>query len=975
MNFKALLLVLSASLCTIQTWAGGTHPDPKHPKAICVVYAYAAPTTIEVSTNTTLQVFSNDTINTVSWTPAASVTSPTAISTTAHPTVTTTYTVTCSTSCGTLTDTVTVFVGCNVAGVVSTTPFYCAGSEGTASVLAYSGVSPYTYLWSNGKTTTSVTSLTAGSYTVTVKDADGCTSPDTFSIANTPASVIPYVTPKVIEAGDSSKIVAVQFYNGASTFAWSPSASVRKPTATPTYAYPATTTTYTVTMTNACGTFTDTTTLFIGCTLAANVTTTPFFCATDAGSAKAKLTGGVGPYTYSWSSGQTTSSISGLSAGTYSVTVLDHYGCSVTSSSAVASSADSVFASASSTSIEKGDSTNLKAMVNDTLSSSTFSWAPSASVTNPNSKSTYAHPTVTTTYTVSMTNACGTVTDTVTIFIGCTIAANVSTTDQYQCVAGKAAAYITNGVSPYTYSWSDGKTTSSITGLSAGSYSVTVQDFNGCSTMDTFSVAPTYLAVYATPATIEPGDSSFLYFYTNDTISAISWSPSASVRNPNAEFTFAKPAATTTYTVTFTAGPCVGLTDTVTVHVGCSLGLTVSSTLANCHSSGGTATANATNGVLPYSYSWSSGQTTSSVSGLSVGSYTVTVNDAHGCSASDTVSIVDAGLTVFASPSIIEVGDSTFLQVYSPDTLYTVSWAPSSSVTHPDSASTYAHPTTVTTYTVTTTNFCGTFTDTVTVHIGCNLIPTVVTTPYYCPANMGTASVSLSNGIAPYTYVWASGQTTSSVTGLNAGQDSVTIHDAHGCSVKDTFSVAQSAVNLSITESATIINVGDSTYLSAFVFDSLSGLAYPPSSYTIVWSPSSATYTDSLNTYAHPTATTTYTATVTTACGTITDTVTIDVNTFVGIRQISSSQNSLVISPNPGNGLFTLNYNLVKDENVKLTLVDEFGRTVYEKQYETIHAGTSKQSLDIENLAEGIYTLRMITNEGIVVRKVVILKK
>jgi len=92
---------------------------------------------------------------------------------------------------------------------------------------------------------------------------------------------------------------------------------------------------------------------------------------------------------------------------------------------------------------------------------------------------------------------------------------------------------------------------------------------------------------------------------------------------------------------------------------------------------------------------------------------------------------------------------------------------------------------------------------------------------------------------------------------------------------------------------------------------------------------------------------------------------------ITGINEVGPMENSLVISPNPGNGVFNMNYTLVKDEEVTINVIDEFGRIVYEKQFFQ-HAGASKQMIDIENLAEGIYSLRMITGEGVTVRKVVL---
>src|SRR5690606_39382556 len=58
----------------------------------------------------------------------------------------------------------------------------CIAENGSISVTASGGTEPYTYLWSNGATTQSITELAAGSYTVTVTDANGCTAEGTYTV-------------------------------------------------------------------------------------------------------------------------------------------------------------------------------------------------------------------------------------------------------------------------------------------------------------------------------------------------------------------------------------------------------------------------------------------------------------------------------------------------------------------------------------------------------------------------------------------------------------------------------------------------------------------------------------------------------------------------------------------------------------------------------------------------------------------------
>jgi len=495
--------------------------------------------------------------------------------------------------------------------------------------------------------------------------------------------------------------------------------------------------------------------------------------------------------------------------------------------------------------------------------------------------------------------------------------------------------------------------------------------------------------IFASLTTMEPGDSTNLVVTVDSSSSSsissftVLWLPSASVTNPDSANTYAHPTTTTTYTVVTNSSVCGQVVDSVTITMGCTFfaGLTTSSYY--CAGSAGTASINPFDGVAPYTYAWSNGQTTASVSGLAVGSYSVLVKDSNGCSSSQSFNIFKSAEKILptANPNTIEIGDSTNLFVSLLDSAsnssasnsFTVSWSPTTNVTYHDSASTYAHPTTTTTYTVTVTTACKTYIDTVTVYIGCTTTAFVTNTEYFCNAYKGMAIGNASGGIAPYTYAWSNGKTTDTITGLNPGKYVLTVEDFQGCMYKDSITVLSDQVAPGIQATPTSISPGDSVNLYAYLSDSLLGSLFT-GPYTLKWTPSaSVTSPDSAFTYAHPKTTTTYTVSAVTPCGTVSDTVTITV-IVAGINTISSPLNNMSVSPNPANGLFAVNYNLLKDENIEMSVIDEFGRIVFEKQLKGQHAGVSKQVIDLTNLPQGIYSLRMIADEGISVKKVVIVK-
>jgi len=232
---------------------------------------------------------------------------------------------------------------------------------------------------------------------------------------------------------------------------------------------------------------------------------------------------------------------------------------------------------------------------------------------------------------------------------GITLTPNSSFATCLTSADGTATVTATGGVQPYTYLWSTGETFVVAYSLLPGDYTVTVTDATGCIAVATVTVLTgpegIWLMPTSTPASCGSCDGTA--------------QPHAMLGAP--PYTYAWDDGQTTevatglcpgsYTVTVT--DTQGCANSATVFVGSqgNLNVTASGTDAACSTNNGTATATPTGGVAPYTYNWSNGQTTATITDLAAGTYTVTVTSADGCQGVATVTVGGGSSTLSGSGS------------------------------------------------------------------------------------------------------------------------------------------------------------------------------------------------------------------------------------------------------------------------------------------------------------------------------------
>ena len=382
----------------------------------------------------------------------------------------------------------------------SVTNIACNGaSTGSISLIMTGGNTPYSYAWSNGGSTASITGLAAGAYSVTVTDAAGCGTLNYSFTISEPTALVASIgsTANVSCNGDNTGSASASATGGIGphTYAWSNGATTASNTGLMAG-------TYTVTVTDASGcTDTEIVTITEPTALVASVgSSTNVLCNSGSnGSATATASGGTAAYTFLWSNGSSTATVTGLSAGTYTVTVTDANGCTDTDIVTISEPAALVANVTSSNNASCNGSNDGAATASAAGGTApySFSWSNGASTAG-------ATGLIAGSYTVTVTDANGcTDTDVVNITEPAILVASISGNVNVSCnggANGSLTASATGGTTAYTYLWSDGSTAATASGLSAGTYTVTITDANGCSDTESAIVTEPTLLLLSTSA-------------------------------------------------------------------------------------------------------------------------------------------------------------------------------------------------------------------------------------------------------------------------------------------------------------------------------------------------------------------------------------------------------------------------------------------------------------------------------------------
>jgi len=423
------------------------------------------------------------------------------------------------------------------------------GGNGTAAATAAGGTPSYTYSWSNGGTQSQISNLTSQIYSVTITDTNGCTNTATVNITEPTALTSGISSQTNILCNGASTGSAEVSVNGgtpAYTYSWSNGQSTSSATGLSAGNYTAT-----ITDANGC-TSTGTVAITEPTALTASVTTNTATCLTSNGNVSASASGGIPGYIYSWSGGQTTSTATGLFAGTYTITVTDANGCTTSNFANLTNLGGDSVSITSSTNVtcNGGNDGSAVSSISGVTTPHTYSWNTVPVQTMASATGLSAGI-----FNVTITDGAGCI-DIATVTITEPPAINISFSNtNLNCNGGSggtASASVSGGIPGYTYSWSNGETSPAATGLSAGVYTLTITDASVCTMTGTVAITAPGVLVVSTN-TVSPvcsGSCTTLIASSSGGNGGYSyiWQPG----NLTTSVVTVCPTATTDYTVTAT---------------------------------------------------------------------------------------------------------------------------------------------------------------------------------------------------------------------------------------------------------------------------------------------------------------------------------------------------------------------------------------------------------------------------------------
>ena len=832
---------------------------------------------------------------------------------------------------------------------ISTT---CGQNNGAIGLNVSNGTPPYVYQWNTGQNTTSLNNLSAGFYAVTVTDALGCSNNTQTTIAASQNVEITDINLVSASCGQSNGSALLSVTGNNLSYQWSHNANLNSPLANNLSAG-----LYSITLSDNAG-CSDEISLTINNNdgLELNIAQqNNASCGSNNGNVQVSASNFFGAVSYNWSHNPVLNSsvATNLAAGIYHVTATDSNNCSdIIVITINESDGPSLLALTSENATCGQANGTLSVIASGGTGNLNFFWSNGIGFGSNQQNNLAAGI-----YNVTVTDAANcsfTASATVVGISGPSL--NNVIVNNATCGENNGSIFmdanLANGT--LTYSWSHNTSLNSplANNLAAGNYTVTISDNSQtCELVETINLSGTTdisVSINQNQSICSLNNGSALAVATGGTAPyTYEWS-----NNTNSNFANNLSAGLHTLTIT-DANDCI-LIETITITSENPFSINAFVDNATCQQANGNAILSLNNGTAPYQIIWSNGQTSTTASNLTSGTYGVTVTDANGClDIKNNILIANqnsnlaAEIDFVAAASCGENNGSISLNILDGEAPFEINWSvlspPNSSSIHNLASGNYS-------VTISDAWACQTI---LTAEVPLIEEMSLITenTSSICEQNNGSANVLIFGGSSPYNILWSNNSTTADINSLNDGTYSVSVTDAYNClATADVQVISASIPNINFATDTLWISSGETLTIDA----TTQNVAYE-------WS------TGETNNSIIVQEIGTYSVTVTDL---ISNCIASDeVVVMFDDVGVNTAHNNLKweVYPNPfAEKLFVeiKNQNFISEAASRVIVVDIHGKEYYKKSLYRLN------EISFSTLSAGIYFIYITNNNNISVKKV-----